>query len=551
MTIGKRLFTFSLIPLLMSLILIAVIIFQMVGLQSSSSNDVQILLEGKELNGNFLAAKQVLSNYATNPSEANKNAIEYQLTEIENTLKLIEPELKTAEHRQWFEQIDDKYQQLTPIVKSALADTNANEVKRQSARLSGIMNDVFMLQRSGEMWYGETVAASEKKIKGIITFTVIASIILVLVSIASIWRLTTATSRPIRKLVNQASQIADGDLTVEIDSNSSEKNEIGQLNNAFKQMVENLKRTVHTVQSIGVQVQEFSTELTEEMNILNQSASQVSTSTEELATGSLSISEEIQDVASNMDQMTKNIERNTESGKLSTESSELTLLSVEEGQSYIEQQRLVLDRSTESTKSIVSSVQSFVDYTKQIEETARLVNDIADQTNLLALNAAIEAARAGEQGKGFAVVAEEVRKLADESTTATTQIFEMVKNIQIGINHMEKITNQTVALSSEQEESMNHTTDAFTTIKENVTTISTQLQQLTADMTVSNEMSVNVGSSIQNISAVTEETAAGTEEISASAEEQQRSFKHVQEQASQLEELTDELTEQLSHFKLS
>jgi len=96
----------------------------------------------------------------------------------------------------------------------------------------------------------------------------------------------------------------------------------------------------------------------------------------------------------------------------------------------VERMSANLRHVAEKTHETASSVELLSERASQIGGIVSLIKEIADQTNLLALNAAIEAARAGEQGRGFAVVADEVRKLAERTTGATSEISSLVSAIQ-------------------------------------------------------------------------------------------------------------------------
>ena len=238
-----------------------------------------------------------------------------------------------------------------------------------------------------------------------------AALALIIATILCV-QVTRSIVRPLRRVVEGADALAQGDLTVKIDV--LRQDEVGavaeSLNQAIRQLgsiVGGVKHASESMSSAAQQVAAGNTDLSQR--------------TEEQAAS-------LEETASSMEELTATVRQNAENAQQAT-----TLATTASG---------IALRGGEVVGRVVETMHEISGSSTQMAEIIGVIEGIAFQTNILALNAAVEAARAGEQGRGFAVVAGEVRTLAQRSASAAKEIKTLigasVDRVEIGSKLVEE-----------------------------------------------------------------------------------------------------------------
>ena len=280
-------------------------------------------------------------------------------------------------------------------------------------------------------------------------------------------------SRPLSHALAATTRLADGDLSVRLETNSTD--EVGRLMNAMQNMITRLTQIISEVRSAA--------------DSLANAAGQVSATAQSLSQSSSEQAASVEETTASMEQMSASITQNTENAKITDGMASKSANEAAEGGEAV-------NRTVEDMKSIAGKI--------------GIIDDIAYQTNLLALNAAIEAARAGDHGKGFAVVAAEVRKLAERSQIAAQEIGDLASS---SVKQAERAG----TLLTEMVPSIRKTSDLVQEIASASQEQSTGVAQINGAMGQLNQATQ------QNASA-SEELAATAEELGSQAEQLQQTM---------------------------
>jgi twitching motility protein PilJ len=217
----------------------------------------------------------------------------------------------------------------------------------------------------------------------------------------------------ILRLMNELSDLADGDLTIR----ATVTDDItGAIADSVNYTTEELRKLVAGI-----------TQASEKMGVATSDADKVSKS---LLLATQKQVREIQDAEESVQLMAKSIQEVDASATKATEVGQRTLAVTEQGAQAVRNSIAGMDGIREQIQDTSKRIKRLGESSQEIGEIVDLISDITEQTNVLALNAAIQAAAAGDAGRGFSVVAEEVQRLAERSGEATKQIGALVKTIQ-------------------------------------------------------------------------------------------------------------------------
>jgi len=355
-------------------------------------------------------------------------------------------------------------------------------------------------------------------------------------------------AKPIKMMAKGILEFGTGDFTQEF--NVKNKDEIGQMADSLNVMGQSLRDSINSVRQAVESVDRASGELA-------SIAEENSAIGEELNSQSESVVHNVQDTSASIEEVNAGIEEISSSAQsVSSTAQELadevlsTKKSTDTGTDELKKQNEMMNKVDVQNREAMKLVKIVAEQSGNVQQIVNTISSISEQTNLLALNAAIEAARAGEAGKGFAVVADEIRKLAEESQSATQNIASILNEIDDSASKANTAVDKTVELYEELVEGTNKIKSEFANISSSVDSISGKIEALSASAQEQSAATEEMASGMVTSAKSMEEITEQMKDMNRAISEQSDSTVHVSDSAEELNSLSAKLSDEVRKFKI-
>ncbi|KGF73595.1 chemotaxis protein [Neosynechococcus sphagnicola sy1] len=327
--------------------------------------------------------------------------------------------------------------------------------------------------------------------------------------------------KKIAGVVDIAQKISAGDLTSQIVP-ADQRDEIGQLQNAFYRMNKDLNSLVHRIQQSGRQISEATSQITASGRDLEATMAEQLASTNQVTTTAYQIAATSKELVKTMEQVAGMADQ--------------TEIATARSQGELNRMETVMRQLFEATQLISAKLQVMNDKATNISRVITTITIVADQTNLLSLNAALEAEKAGVYGTGFAVVAREIRRLADQTAVATLEIEKMIKEMQW-------------AVSTGVVEMGNFTTSVVNSVAD-VGRISDQIAEAIQQVQGLTPQFEEVSQSVEEQSLGAQQISESMEQLSQVSQQTVDSLQATNRALEQLDDAANGLRTEISRFKV-
>ena len=382
--------------------------------------------------------------------------------------------------------------------------------------------------------------------------TVLVSVLIEALCIALAIFFSNKLATPIAHVTNRLATLAQGDFrhNAALEAKISSTDEIGRMSQA-------LDTLQHNVRQMMKQAIEAAEKITTAVAQLNESADQSATVSSQVAFSMSKVADSCNEQFAEMDRTKAQIgtleqHMSAFAGNLSqtVDAVDGTNRAAAQGATRVNEAVLQMQRIAESVSRSAEVITVLGEESDKIGTIVDAIAAIAEQTNLLALNAAIEAARAGENGRGFAVVAEEVRKLAEQSSTSADEITALITSIQEKAQNAVEVMQEGASQAQGGTEAVDAAGRTFKEIASMVEHVASESSAMGSRVHELEQSTHSIRNSAESMNKMSRSVAAESQTVSAATQEQTAAVQQIAAASRSLNEMSQAMHAAISKFKV-